>query len=87
MNHLSDDELYELIAYNATCLELLQKMINKTDRARAENREAMETIYEQLATSNNKIGKKTKIPLVLYDKPYFKDSSGIVSTLLLHIYI
>ncbi|KAE9553744.1 hypothetical protein FO519_003054 [Halicephalobus sp. NKZ332] len=73
----TDDELYELIGYNATCLELLQKMINKIDRARVENMEAMEALHEQLATGSNKTVKKTKIPLVLYDKPYFKDSSGI----------
>lgn len=79
MDHLSDESLMELIAYNESYLEIIQKLIEKTDRSVLENMESMEMIQEQIAEEENGEHGQVKVSLQALDKPYFKDYRGVVS--------
>ena len=82
MIHVSDQDLQNLIAYNASYLEVVESMIIKTDRALEENHDAQEEIHEKLA-DNNDDAKSYLVSVAIYMRPYFKDRYGMVRILVL----
>uniref|UniRef100_A0A7E4UM04 snRNA-activating protein complex subunit 4 n=1 Tax=Panagrellus redivivus TaxID=6233 RepID=A0A7E4UM04_PANRE len=77
MEHISDDDLLQLIAFNESYLEIIEGLISKTDRALNENREAQEALHERMSSSKRSDKFERGVTWSLYVKPYFKDEIGM----------
>uniref|UniRef100_A0AC34Q974 snRNA-activating protein complex subunit 4 n=1 Tax=Panagrolaimus sp. JU765 TaxID=591449 RepID=A0AC34Q974_9BILA len=82
MSHVSDDDLLDMIALNKSSQELIQKLIDKTDRSLLDNMEALEEVHEELAALNSpNDASNFKVAIILYDRPYFKDNFGMTAVM------